>query len=82
MYRRIFTAVVDTHWSVVLQFDLHHGLEDAVFYAIRDIGFTHLVIKVIIDLSRWFWFGRIVEIRLVAFLHLGIEGELRNWTRH
>ena len=78
MYRRIFTAVIYTHRPVVLQFDLHHGLEDTIFYPVWDVGFAHLVVEVIIDPPRCFWFGCVVKIRLVAFLHLGIEGELRN----
>jgi hypothetical protein len=37
MYRRIFTAVVNTHRPVILQFDLHHRLEDTVLDLVRDV---------------------------------------------
>jgi hypothetical protein len=75
MYRRIFTAVVDTHRPVVLQFDFHHRLEDAIFDLIRVVGTAHFVVEMIVDSARSLGIGRIVKVGLVAF-HLAVESEL------
>lgn len=79
MYRRIFTAVVNTHRPVVLEFHLHHGLEHAILDPIRHIVLSHLVVEVVVELACCRWVGRIVEVGLVAFFHLAIQGELGDW---
>ena len=51
MYRRVLAAVVYTHRPIVLQFDLHHGLEDTILDPIWRIAFPHLIIEEVIDFS-------------------------------
>lgn len=76
MYRRVLAAVVHTHRPVVLQFDLHHGLEDTIFDPVWSITFPHLVIKEVIDSACSFRASCIMKVGFVAFLHFCIEGEL------
>lgn len=76
MYRRVFAAVVYTHRPVILEFNLHHRLEDTIFDPVRLIAIAHFSIEMIIELACCVWLGCIVEIGLVALLHFAVEGEL------
>lgn len=76
IYRRVFTAVVNTHWPIVFQFHLHHRLEDTIFHSFRFVRGAHFVVEVVVDLAGNLGLGCIVEIGFIAFLHLAIEGEL------
>ena len=79
MYRRIFIAVIDTHRPVVLQFYLHHCLEDAILDLIRHVGTAHFIVEIVVDLARSLGIGRVVEVGLIAF-HLAVESELGDYA--
>lgn len=76
MYRRVLAAVVYTHRPIVLQFDLHHGLEDTILDPIWRIAFPHLIIEEVIDFSCRFGASCIMKVGFVSFLHFCIECEL------
>lgn len=76
IYRRVFTAVIDTHRPIVFELDVHHRLEHAVFDSLRNVRVSHFVVEMVVDLARSLSVGRIVEVGLVAFLHFAVEGEL------
>lgn len=78
MYRRVFAAVVYTHRPVILEFNLHHRLEDTILDPVRLITIAHFRIEVVIKLACCIRASCIVEVGLVAFFHFAVEGELGN----
>lgn len=76
MYRRVLAAVVYTHRPIVLQFDLHHGLEDTILDSVWSIAFPHLIIEEVIDFACRFGTSCIMKVGFVSFLHFRVEGEL------
>lgn len=81
MYRRVFTAVVDTHRPIVLQFNVHHCLEDAILDPVCNVGIAHLIVEMVIDSACCRGVGGIVEVGLVALFQLPVERELRDCIR-
>lgn len=68
-----------TYRSVILQFHLHHRLEDSILDSVGLVGLPHLVIEVFVQLSSRRRVRCFVEIWLVAFFHIAKQSELGNF---
>lgn len=73
----ISQTALKTHWAIVNQGNLHHGLKDTILNFLRRISLLHLVKEVLIKPLRLIAPKRSVEIRLVALLGRSKQGELR-----
>jgi hypothetical protein len=79
LYRCVFTAVIHTHRSVVDKPNFHHGLENSILDPFRLVEALDLIIEMVVKLPSLFSVRGAMEIRLVAFLDLGVERKLGDW---
>jgi hypothetical protein len=79
LYHRIFTAVIYTHRPVVLQFDLHHRLEDPVLHPFGLVRVAQPLNEIIIQFARGLRVGGFMEVRLVALFQMAVECKLGYW---
>lgn len=79
--RRVFTAVISTHRSIIIQLNFHHSLKDAILHLFRGVQLAHSPVEVVVQFACSFHVSSTMEIRLVAFLYLAVKSELGDWTK-
>jgi hypothetical protein len=75
-YRAIFTAVIDTYWSIIDEAHFHHGLKDPVLNLVCRVESLHFGKEIVIELLSFLWFCRSMKIRLVTLSSIGKKRKL------
>lgn len=70
--------IVNTHWAVIDEGNVHHGSEDAVldsFFFVEDLQLT---VEGLVERPGLVTSGALVEVGLVSFLERSVQRELRD----